>query len=91
MILFCKQNADGGLASADNVELGTACGKLHRVSVLAITDAGETALLMGCLFPGLCFWLPRRQHYCKYDHLFAMMKGWLNNTRVKEKVDFTAW
>ena len=26
---------------ADNVELGTACGKLHRVSVLAITDAGR--------------------------------------------------
>ena len=26
---------------ADNVELGTACGKLHRVSVLAITDAGK--------------------------------------------------
>ena len=26
---------------ADNVELGTACGKLHRVSVLAITDPGE--------------------------------------------------
>ena len=25
---------------ADNVELGTACGKLHRVSVLAITDPG---------------------------------------------------
>lgn len=29
------------LLSADNVELGTACGKLHRVSALAITDAGE--------------------------------------------------
>ena len=29
------------LLCADNVELGTACGKLHRVSTLAITDAGE--------------------------------------------------
>ena len=29
---------------ADNVELGTACGKLHRVSVLAITDAGAPLL-----------------------------------------------
>ena len=28
-------------ACADNVDLGTACGKLHRVSVLAITDPGE--------------------------------------------------
>ena len=27
---------------ADNVELGTACGKLHRVSVLAITDPGAS-------------------------------------------------
>ena len=26
---------------ADNVELGTACGKLHRVSSMTITDAGE--------------------------------------------------
>ena len=30
-------------APADNVELGTACGKLHRVSVLAITDAGQAS------------------------------------------------
>jgi len=29
------------LLCADNVELGTACGKLHRVSTLAITDAGK--------------------------------------------------
>ena len=27
--------------SADNVDLGTACGKLHRVSVLVITDPGK--------------------------------------------------
>lgn len=26
---------------ADNVDLGTACGKLHRVCTLAITDPGE--------------------------------------------------
>ena len=25
-----------------NVELGTACGKLHRVAVLAITDPGDS-------------------------------------------------
>lgn len=29
----------------NNVELGTACGKLHRVSVLAITDAGDSDIL----------------------------------------------
>lgn len=29
----------------DNVDLGTACGKLHRVSVLAITDAGDSDIL----------------------------------------------
>ena len=34
-----KGNSDYWSA-ADNVELGTACGKLHRVSVLAITDPG---------------------------------------------------
>jgi ribosomal protein L30E len=34
---------------ADNVELGTACGKLHRVSVLAITDAGECYMSNGML------------------------------------------
>ena len=28
------------LLCTDNVELGTACGKLHRVSVLVITDPG---------------------------------------------------
>lgn len=27
---------------ADNVDLGTACGKLHRVCMLAITDPGES-------------------------------------------------
>jgi large subunit ribosomal protein L30e len=26
--------------SGNNVDLGTACGKLHRVSVLTITDPG---------------------------------------------------
>ncbi len=30
---------------ADNVDLGTACGKLHRVCVLAITDPGDHGLL----------------------------------------------
>jgi large subunit ribosomal protein L30e len=29
----------------DNVELGTACGKLHRVCVLAITDPGDSDIL----------------------------------------------
>lgn len=27
--------------NGNNVDLGTACGKLHRVSCLTITDAGE--------------------------------------------------
>ena len=40
---------------ADNVELGTACGKLHRVSVLAITDAGEK--LQHSLFCAFSVWL----------------------------------
>lgn len=31
--------------SGNNVELGTACGKLHRVSVLAITDPGDSDIL----------------------------------------------
>ena len=31
---------NGLCLSVDNVDLGTACGKLHRVSVLAITDPG---------------------------------------------------
>ena len=44
-----------GCQFADNVELGTACGKLHRVSVLAITDAGETALVIGRLHHDSCF------------------------------------
>jgi hypothetical protein len=29
----------------DNVDLGTACGKLFRVSCLAITDAGDSDIL----------------------------------------------
>lgn len=33
------------LHTPDNVDLGTACGKLHRVSVLAITDAGDSDIL----------------------------------------------
>lgn len=32
--------------SGNNVELGTACGKLHRVSVLTVTDPGECAVLL---------------------------------------------
>lgn len=31
--------------SGNNVELGTACGKLHRVSVLAITDPGDSDII----------------------------------------------
>lgn len=31
--------------SGNNVDLGTACGKLHRVSVLTITDAGDSDIL----------------------------------------------
>ncbi|CAK0785708.1 60S ribosomal protein L30 [Coccomyxa viridis] len=31
--------------TGNNVELGTACGKLHRVSVLAITDAGDSDII----------------------------------------------
>ncbi|CRK25545.1 hypothetical protein BN1723_018256 [Verticillium longisporum] len=28
-----------------NIELGTACGKLFRVGVMAITDAGDSDIL----------------------------------------------
>eukprot|EP00887_Chlorella_sp_A99_P001634 scaffold8.g1634.t1 len=31
--------------SGNNVELGTACGKLHRVSVLTITDPGDSDII----------------------------------------------
>lgn len=31
--------------AGNNVDLGTACGKLHRVSVLTITDAGDSDIL----------------------------------------------
>jgi len=31
--------------SGNNVELGTACGKLFRVGVLTITDAGDSDIL----------------------------------------------
>ena len=30
---------------ADNVDLGTACGKYFRVSVLAITDPGDSDII----------------------------------------------
>jgi hypothetical protein len=50
---------------ADNVELGTACGKLHRVSVLAITDAGECCTSDGVMLVAFShataltpYWLP---------------------------------
>ena len=51
-VLCCVLCTDADLltvlcANADNVELGTACGKLHRVSVLAITDAGALLILAG--------------------------------------------
>jgi ribosomal protein L30E len=29
----------------DNVELGTACGKLFRVGVMSITDAGDSDII----------------------------------------------
>ncbi|KAI9176167.1 60S ribosomal protein L30 [Blastocladiella emersonii ATCC 22665] len=31
--------------SGNNIELGTACGKLFRVGVLAITDAGDSDII----------------------------------------------
>ncbi|KDD76827.1 hypothetical protein H632_c94p4 [Helicosporidium sp. ATCC 50920] len=31
--------------SGNNVDLGTACGKLHRVSVMTITDAGDSDIV----------------------------------------------
>ena len=37
---YCKFYSLNAGWYADNVELGTACGKLHRVSALTITDAG---------------------------------------------------
>lgn len=33
------------LSPTDNVDLGTACGKLFRVSVLAITDPGDSDII----------------------------------------------
>ena len=38
------QELTPAMPGADNVDLGTACGKLHRVSVLAITDPGGSML-----------------------------------------------
>ena len=31
--------------AGNNVDLGTACGKLHRVSVLTVTDPGEPVIV----------------------------------------------
>ena len=31
--------------TGNNVDLGTACGKLHRVCVLTITDAGDSDII----------------------------------------------
>eukprot|EP00362_Geleiidae_sp_MMETSP1317_P001604 CAMPEP_0201281046 /NCGR_PEP_ID=MMETSP1317-20130820/1090_1 /ASSEMBLY_ACC=CAM_ASM_000770 /TAXON_ID=187299 /ORGANISM="Undescribed Undescribed, Strain Undescribed" /LENGTH=96 /DNA_ID=CAMNT_0047589877 /DNA_START=79 /DNA_END=369 /DNA_ORIENTATION=+ len=31
--------------NGNNIELGTACGKLHRVSCLAITDVGDSDII----------------------------------------------
>ena len=31
--------------AGNNVELGTACGKLHRVSVLTVTDPGDSDII----------------------------------------------
>lgn len=33
------------LVTADNVDLGTACGKLYTVSTLSITDPGDSDIL----------------------------------------------
>jgi hypothetical protein len=33
------------IVGADNVDLGTACGKLYRVGVLAITDPGDSDII----------------------------------------------
>lgn len=49
---------------ADNVELGTACGKLHRVSVLAITDAGADLFLSLALHLGLSLGAATRMTSC---------------------------
>lgn len=46
-------NADGGLRSfffsfsrrQDNIDLGTACGRLYRCSVLSITDPGDSDIV----------------------------------------------
>jgi len=31
--------------TGNNVDLGTACGKLHRVSVLTVTDPGDSDII----------------------------------------------
>jgi large subunit ribosomal protein L30e len=41
--------------TGNNNDLGTACGKLFRVSVLSITDAGEIGALFRVALS--CFWL----------------------------------
>lgn len=33
--------------SGNNADLGTACGKLYRVSMMTITDAGDSDILRG--------------------------------------------
>jgi len=33
--------------TGNNVDLGTACGKLHRVSVLTVTDPGDSDIVSG--------------------------------------------
>ena len=37
--------AAAAAAAADNNELGTACGKLFRVSCLAVTDPGDSDII----------------------------------------------
>lgn len=45
--MCCLESQLESACGIDNVELGTACGKLHRVSALTITDAGESSSYLG--------------------------------------------
>ena len=45
LLFFFHPHPKNPQQQTDNVELGTACGKLHRVCVLAITDPGDSDIL----------------------------------------------
>jgi hypothetical protein len=45
MLFCCCRVYTCCCACSDNVDLGTACGKLFRVSVLAITDPGDSDII----------------------------------------------